>query len=67
MTRTLSLLTNGLVAILVLATFASRAAAASEKRPNILFLFADDWGRYASAYAEIETRPSPSQAFRTPN
>ena len=24
------------------------------KRPNILFAFADDWGKYASVYAEIE-------------
>jgi len=23
-------------------------------RPNILFAFADDWGRYASAYAKLE-------------
>lgn len=29
-------------------------AAESPKRPNILFAFADDWGRYASIYAEIE-------------
>lgn len=26
--------------------------ALGEKRPNILFLFADDWGRYASIYGE---------------
>jgi hypothetical protein len=37
------------------------------KRPNILFLFADDWGRYASAYAKVEGRPSPNQVVRTPN
>ena len=29
-------------------------AAAAEDRPNILFAFADDWGRYASAYGELE-------------
>lgn len=28
--------------------------AAAEQRPNILFAFADDWGRYASIYAELE-------------
>lgn len=27
---------------------------AAEQRPNILFAFADDWGRYASIYAERE-------------
>ncbi len=41
--------------------------AASGKRPNILFLFADDWGKYASAYAKVEGRPSPNQVVRTPN
>ena len=24
------------------------------RRPNILFAFADDWGRYAGAYRRIE-------------
>ena len=27
---------------------------AAETRPNIVFAFADDWGKYASAYAELE-------------
>jgi arylsulfatase A-like enzyme len=36
-------------------------------RPNILFCFADDWGRYASAYARTESRPSPNQVVKTPN
>ena len=40
---------------------------AGGKRPNILFLFADDWGRYASAYAAVDGRPSPNQVVRTPN
>ena len=26
-------------------------------RWNILFVFADDWGRYAGAYADIDARP----------
>lgn len=42
-------------------------ATAGTKRPNILFLFADDWGRYASIYAKVETAPSPNQVVRTPN
>ncbi|MCI0682515.1 MAG: sulfatase [Gemmataceae bacterium] len=37
------------------------------KRPNILFLFADDWGRYASCYAKVDGRPSPNMVVRTPN
>ncbi|MCH2203090.1 MAG: sulfatase [Fuerstiella sp.] len=41
-------------------------AAAEHERPNILFAFADDWGRYASAYATIEPG-GPSDLIRTPN
>jgi arylsulfatase A-like enzyme len=38
-----------------------------QKRPNILFLFADDWGRYASALAKVEGKPSANDVVRTPN
>jgi len=37
------------------------------KLPNILFAFADDWGRNASIYAEIEGPGSPNDVIRTPN
>lgn len=37
------------------------------KRPNIVFCFADDWGRYASCYAKIDGRPSLNQVVKTPN
>lgn len=36
-------------------------------RPNILFCFADDWGRYASIYATLEKTPSLNQIVQTPN
>ncbi len=36
------------------------------KRPNIVFAFADDLGRYASAYATPGT-PSANDVIRTPN
>lgn len=36
------------------------------KRPNIVFAFADDWGRYASAYAKLEPG-GPSDLVSTPN
>jgi N-sulfoglucosamine sulfohydrolase len=36
-------------------------------RPNILFCFADDWGRYASIYAKLEKQPSLNQVVNTPN
>jgi N-sulfoglucosamine sulfohydrolase len=39
----------------------------SPARPNILFCFADDWGRYASIYATLEKQPSLNQVVKTPN
>lgn len=38
-----------------------------QARPNILFCFADDWGRYAGAYTAVEDRPSINQVIKTPN
>lgn len=40
--------------------------ALAEERPNIVFAFADDWGRYASAYAELEPG-GPNDLVQTPN
>lgn len=37
------------------------------RRPNILFAFADDWGRYASAYRQFEDENSLNQLIETPN
>jgi arylsulfatase A-like enzyme len=42
-------------------------AAGAEKRPNILFFFADDWGRFIRAYAESDRRAGPNEILRTPN
>ena len=39
---------------------------AKAKQPNILFAFADDWGRYAGAYAKLEPG-GPSDIVSTPN
>jgi len=41
------------------------SSAIGETRPNILLLFADDLGRYASAYADPD-RPSPNDITSTP-
>ncbi|MEM7478818.1 MAG: sulfatase-like hydrolase/transferase, partial [Planctomycetota bacterium] len=38
----------------------------ADDRPNIVFAFADDWGRYASAYAKLEPG-GPSDIVSTPN
>ena len=36
-------------------------------KPNIVFAFADDWGRYASAYRQFEGKNSLNQLIDTPN
>ena len=38
-----------------------------DKRPNILFAFGDDWGRYASAYRQIEGDGTPNALLHTPH
>ncbi len=42
------------------------AAGQLQRRPNILFFFGDDWGRYAGAYRDPK-RPGFSDALKTPN
>lgn len=55
--------------LLAALTFAARLAAADPAAPrwNILFVFADDWGRYASVYAGVDGKPSINDAIHTPN
>lgn len=43
------------------------AVAADDDRPNILFAFADDWGRYASVYAETDGPDTVNDLIKTPN
>lgn len=43
------------------------ATAEAAPRWNILFCFADDWGRYASSYAAIDGKPSVNDVIKTPN
>jgi arylsulfatase A-like enzyme len=52
--------------LICLLAFAASAVAA-DKPLNILFCFADDWGRYASEFAKHEKFPSPNQVVKTPN
>ena len=56
---------GGLVSAPTLHAQENRPKKASS-RPNILFAFADDWGRYASAYAKLEPG-GPNDVIRTPN
>lgn len=37
------------------------------ERPNILFAFADDWGRYASIYAEVDGEGTANDLLSTPH
>lgn len=37
------------------------------KRPNILFIFADDWGRFAGIYSEADGRGGVNDIIPTPN
>ncbi len=54
--------------ILAFAFCLSRVALAVEPKPlNIVFCFADDWGRYASAYASVDGRASMNEVVKTPN
>ena len=55
-----------LALFLVFFGLALRNAHAAD-RLNILFLFADDWGRYASAYGKLDPKPSLNEVIRTPN
>ena len=51
----------------ILLTFLTMpCASTAAERPNILFFFADDWGRYVSVYADPE-KPSFNDVISTPN
>ena len=45
---------NGPTLLLLTLFLSLNQALAAADRPNILFAFADDWGRYAGAYARLE-------------
>ncbi|MEY3110658.1 MAG: Choline-sulfatase, partial [Verrucomicrobiota bacterium] len=46
---------------------ASAFAASTPERPNILFFFADDWGRFARIYSEHERTAGLNGLLKTPN
>lgn len=56
--------------LLAVSTSLIAISCSSEERkqqPNILFLFADDWGRYASIYDQFDHKPGPNSVIKTPN
>lgn len=56
-----------LSALLVLAPGAGILFGETPGKPNIVFAFADDYGRYASAYAKHDARPGVNRLIATPN
>ena len=56
--------TAAMIALLLLSG-GLRARAAD--KPNIVFCFADDWGRYASCYAALDAKPTANSVIQTPN
>lgn len=66
-----TLLFRGWLPLVMLASLAGNAPADdANPRPdrlNILFIFADDWGRYASCYRGLDGRPTLSDAIATPH
>ncbi|MCA9120002.1 MAG: sulfatase [Planctomycetaceae bacterium] len=54
----------------LLVTLAVAPSLGDEKfldRPNIVFCFADDWGRYASAYRRADEDQTPNAVVKTPS
>jgi N-sulfoglucosamine sulfohydrolase len=45
----------------------STNGASAHQRPNIVFAFADDWGRFASAYAKLDGLGTVNDVVSTPN
>lgn len=54
---------------LALLPFSALGAQPGENRPNIVIIFADDWGRYAGSYAELDGPGTVNDLLRgrTPN
>ena len=57
----------GLVLLCGLCWSQASGFAAEPTRPNVLFLFADDWGRFASAYQAVDGPGSLNDCLQTPH
>ncbi|TWT80359.1 Arylsulfatase [Planctomycetes bacterium CA13] len=57
---------NSTFLIVALCLLAAATASAADQ-PNILFLFADDWGRHASIYAEVDGPGTMNDTIQTPH
>ena len=66
-TKLFSLRLPLLTAFLLAVVSRSMSADSAAPRWNILFVFADDWGRYASAYKGLDGRPTLNDVIKTPH
>ena len=56
-----------LIAMMVFLSCQSSDQTTDHRRPNILFAFADDMGKYASCYAQVDGPNSINTLIQTPN
>ncbi|MEO0452920.1 MAG: sulfatase-like hydrolase/transferase [Verrucomicrobiota bacterium] len=56
-----------LYSIITVSLLSAFSAQASEQRPNIVFCFADDWGRHASIFAQIDGPGTVNDVISTPH
>ena len=54
-------------AVFLLLALGSSLYATDPERPNIVFIFADDWGRCASAYSKLDGTGTFNDVVQTPN
>lgn len=54
-------------AVCLLLSLGSSLYATDPERPNIVFIFADDWGRCASAYSKLDGADTFNDVVQTPN
>ena len=54
-------------AVIALLLLSSGQPGRAADKPNIVFCFADDWGRYASCYAALDAKPTANSVIKTPN
>ena len=55
------------LSLILVSLLFNSASTAEQKRPNILFAFADDWGRHASVYTTVDGPGTVNDIINTPN
>ncbi len=53
--------------LLTIICLVGHSVVSAGERPNILFAFADDWGRYASIYSQVDGEGTLNDFIDTPN